>query len=228
MESRLLASVEALRIFGSTARGESDEKSDVDVLVVGPPRSDELENVITKYLSKYPAERLSFSWYSSNKVRALFREGDLFAWHLHKESWSLTSAMDILTHLGEPAPYRDGHTTFGTFRSLLDSSERHIRADDTSPTYEAGLLYAASRNIAMALSWHTPAGLNFSRLAPFPVSEAVDLSFPLSEMEYALLVSCRQRVQRGLPAQIPPQPWLLFACRSLIGWADALRDRVLT
>lgn len=59
-------------VFGSLCRGELDNKSDIDILII----SDE----------KFGSEYNKYSVYSYEKIRELWLDGNPFAWHLYLES----------------------------------------------------------------------------------------------------------------------------------------------
>ncbi|HHE9539890.1 TPA: nucleotidyltransferase domain-containing protein [Haemophilus influenzae] len=56
-------------VFGSLCRGELDNKSDIDILII----SDE----------KFGSEYNKYSVYSYEKIRELWLDGNPFAWHLY-------------------------------------------------------------------------------------------------------------------------------------------------
>ncbi len=72
-------------IFGSAVRGEISRTSDIDVLVI-PMKGERTE---------YPT---SWSVYSPEIIESYFRDGRLFAWHLHLEAKGLVHQPNILQH----------------------------------------------------------------------------------------------------------------------------------
>ncbi len=53
LRERFRDSIEEVILFGSYARGDYDEESDIDVLIVGEVNFDELMDVVTDVLLKY-------------------------------------------------------------------------------------------------------------------------------------------------------------------------------
>ncbi|WP_366078569.1 nucleotidyltransferase domain-containing protein [Thermococcus sp.] len=53
LRERFGGSIEEVILFGSYARGDYDEESDIDVLIVGEVNFDELMDVVTDVLLKY-------------------------------------------------------------------------------------------------------------------------------------------------------------------------------
>ena len=94
-----LQSVEGVCLFGSLARGEQDEWSDIDLLVVG--RDDELRP--TLLLEALPDrlrhERVSLVCYSANELRQLFEAGSSFVDHIRHEGRILSDRDGFLEGL---------------------------------------------------------------------------------------------------------------------------------
>ncbi|MCG8435843.1 MAG: nucleotidyltransferase domain-containing protein, partial [Gammaproteobacteria bacterium] len=73
----------SVRLFGSQARGDSDILSDCDILVVVADRTGKVdENVIHRLCEKELGKTPTISWYGVNRLKKMFRDGHLFAWHL--------------------------------------------------------------------------------------------------------------------------------------------------
>ena len=75
-----------VRIFGSRTRGDHDEYSDLDIIVVSEGLNMLKREEIKNYLEKRFHCDVSISWYSKIKLNKYFTEGHLFAWHLYLES----------------------------------------------------------------------------------------------------------------------------------------------
>jgi hypothetical protein len=184
------------RFFGSFVRGDDDSDSDIDLLVVCDEWSDTLEIDLIALFPPNRRQRLSPAWYGPAKLTSMFADGDLFAWHLFKESRSTGLHGDFLAALFPPAPYTGALETVRIFETLLREVAEEVRSSELLVTYEAGLLYSAARNIAMAASWHSKGGLNFSRNSPYSLSGA-SLSPFVPQALYDKLVSARISGQRG-------------------------------
>jgi Nucleotidyltransferase domain len=75
-------------VFGSIGRGDQDNLSDLDVLAVVKNGSGKIaESKIASYVpAQFGPLKLSISWYGGDRLRQMFRNGELFAWHLYRET----------------------------------------------------------------------------------------------------------------------------------------------
>src|SRR3546814_20282552 len=88
--SPLPSNVVSIRLFGSMARGDYDDLSDVDVLVVKEDRSGKVpEEAVRAHLSPTICHPPPISWYGRKRLSTMFADGRLFAWHLFHQSKSL-------------------------------------------------------------------------------------------------------------------------------------------
>ena len=198
-------------IFGSVVRGEVSSTSDTDILVipVGPVG-----------LKTYPP---SWSVYQRETIKDYFREGRLFAWHLHLESRCVYSAgpMNWLQILGDPAPYGAAREDVLTLTELLDESLAELQHGTNSAIYELGICYTAVRDIAMAASWQKIGAPSFSRYAPYKLPTPV----PLDRESYERAMLARHFSTRG--GHQPPAVGATqsaFLAAPLIDWARTLGD----
>ena len=198
-------------IFGSVVRGEVSGTSDIDVLVI--PTSEPVSFA-------YPP---SWSVYQQETIAAYFREGRLFAWHLHLESRCVYSAgpSNWLQSLGRPAPYLTAREDVSNLSSLLSDSLAQLRKGTDSAIYELGICYTALRDIAMAASWQALGAPSFSRYAPYRLPKPIPLD--LAVYESAMLA--RHFSTRGgpRPGSIESTAAAVLDAQ-LIGWAHTLRD----
>lgn len=88
--------VEGVCLFGSLARGEQDDWSDIDLLVVG--RDDDVRpTLLLRALpDRLRGERLSLVCYSSDELRQLFEAGSSFVDHLRHEGKILSDQRGVL------------------------------------------------------------------------------------------------------------------------------------
>jgi len=108
-----------LYAFGSVCRGEIARDSDIDLLALVSGHDDRLD----------PAK---YSIYSYRKMKAMWRNGNPFAWHLSRESRLLFAQdeRDFLGSLGQPAPYSNCHQDcrkfYGVYLEALSSLDRDM------------------------------------------------------------------------------------------------------
>ena len=74
-------------LFGSVARGDQDPMSDTDVLLVYDKVLDSRSQADARaQVSSAMSMQCTFAEYSYGHLERMFKEGHLFAWHLHLEA----------------------------------------------------------------------------------------------------------------------------------------------
>lgn len=227
--SLLLSSVSGIFLFGSTARGDPDDSSDVDVLVVyESPLPPGLRAELQQAIFALFGERVAVAEYSVARVQEMFDDGHLFAWHLFKEATPIvvpgwTTNTNFV--FNRPQLYRDGQKDAERFVGLMKSISLELHVDPGSLIYEAGLIYLSLRNIAMSLSFEELGTPDFSRFSPYNLSTRLRLPFPTSRPNYAKLIAARHASQRGHAAPTISKCELLDIAASSIEWSQHLLRR---
>lgn len=184
-------------IFGSVGRGHHDSLSDLDVLAVVKNGAGKVAEATIA--SHVPAElrslKLSISWYGADRLREMFRNGELFAWHLHRETIPLFDPTRFLGKLGQPSDYRESIADVISFHKVLAGIPFQIALNEYNAVYEAGLIYVCLRNISMAASWSLCEFPDFSRYSPFKLAGISPC--PISVEEFERTMACRMAGQRG-------------------------------
>lgn len=211
----------AAYIFGSYVRGDYDASSDLDVLAIGSPPDN---RSVVPLLGHLPTDKLAVSWYGPSRLRRMFADGDLFAWHLHLESMSLIENGFRLADLGRPSPYSQAIADIKSFRGILSDIPEQLDLCPANAAYELGVMYVCIRNIAMSASWYLHDGPDFSRHSPFNL-EGVARS--IDRPSYELAIRCRMAGQRGASLSIAPtaDQARLF-CEHAILWAVSVEELV--
>jgi len=205
----------ALYEFGSHARGDADALSDRDVLAVvaGSDKAD-----ISSSLLHDRTEELAVSWYGADRLRKMFRDGDLFAWHLFLESRPVLETGFRLSDLGRPEAYSQAIPDIRSFREILSDIPAQLSDSPQNAAYELGVLYVCVRNIGMSASWHLCSRPNFTRDAPFRLPS--DAVLRIDRGSYELAMRCRMASQRGEPIPRPIQASdVRIACREGMSWS---------
>lgn len=210
-------------LFGSSARGDADSSSDIDVLVVYEHEPSMLERQQTKgAVLDQLGKECSFGEYTSERLTAMFADGHLFAWHLHQEARALSvvGIGDIEFSFPRPSPYRSARRDARNFLELLASCARAVEGQTVSLVYEAGLGYVAIRNIGMSLSALALPRPEFDRYVSFKVARTLGTHPPCDLGYYDLLVSARHSSQRGLDAPSLDASELLSTLKRAVDWAE--------
>lgn len=218
-----LDNVLCIRAFGSRTRGDHDDISDRDILIVlreaeRQQDPDSIERAVGAHLG----ERIDAAIYSEHHLRTLFREGHLFAWHLWRESEALGGAAPrLIEEIGPPAPNADAAHEIDDLRLLMACF--FPKSASETVVYDAGILYVVIRNVATSATWFLgPENLDFSRRSPWALHALGGPPPPLAEGEYRQLVRARKATTAGLePPEITPadlDSWRLATS----AWLDAV------
>lgn len=199
-------------IFGSAVRGEVSPTSDIDVLVIPMHGSQ----------GEYPA---SWSVYSPEVIKSYFREGRLFAWHLHLEAHCIfpLKGASYLERLGSPAPYTSAQSDISDLQCMLAESLMEIRSGTNSLIYEVGIVYTAIRDIAMAASWLLLDKPSFSKTVPYILPAVC----PLPVDVYFGAMLARHQATRGTEYPFDPDAVAAQLLASpILEWVDNLRRAI--
>jgi Nucleotidyltransferase domain len=225
MKTVIPDNVVGIRVFGSVARGDHDELSDADVLVIVKDRSGKVpERVVRDYVRPWVGEAPTISWYGRERLQNMFSSGHLFAWHLSDESYAVWGPADIQELFGRPAPYRDALLDVSSFHAIMAGIPAALRNCPGNAVYEMGLLYVCIRNIAMSASWHLCDKPDFTRYSPFNLESR---EFCASRAGYELAMACRMSSQRGL-RMFDLVEWerVLVLQEGLILWSQGIQGDV--
>ncbi len=211
-----------ISLFGSRSREDDDEDSDLDVLVIvangtGKTSPELVRASVKEQFGKDP----SLSWYGLRKIDALFRSGDLFAWHLHLEARTLAGT-DLHAVLGVPEDYTTALSDINELRKIARRVERSIIACNANAVFEMGILYVCARNIAMAASWRLAARPSFGRYSPY----SLPIPFPIADDIYDVMMKCRMASQRGTALPTVFAAEVLEVLRAILIWSEAVFSEV--
>jgi len=197
-----------LYAFGSICRGEIDRGSDVDLLacVSGPAPQIDPEK---------------YSIYRYQRLRALWNEGNPFAWHLHLESRLLFSSdrSDFLASLGTPERYCSLASDSAKFKLLFGQSYHSLTASLNSATFHLSCMFLAIRNFATCHSLSSGNPI-FSRESPLMVKPSLDID----PRAFSILVRARVLSTRGYGENIVHDEVAVAkeAVAIVPGWMEAL------
>ena len=199
-------------VFGSICRGESTPTSDADVLVV----PFEAES------SQFPQH---WSVYSPELLSEYFKNGRLFAWHLHLEAKCVFSprSVSFLTSLGPPAPYSTISDDIDDLEALLNDARNELAAGTENVIYELGIVYTAIRDLAMSASWSLLESPCFAADAPY----RLPVNPPLPRATYHQSMLARHASTRGTQLSFDPANAASVVTKSpLESWVASLREAI--
>jgi len=210
-------------IFGSVGRGQQDAMSDLDILAVVENGGGRVADgaVVATVTAEFKCLKPSIAWYGGNRLRKMFEDGELFAWHLFNETIPIFDPKGFLEKLGRPSEYREYIPDMLSFRKVITGIPLQLALNESNAVYEAGLFYVCLRNIAMSASWVLCSAPDFSRYSPFNLSGF--RVCPISISDYERTMACRLAGQRG---QLPPtgidRTFVLSAFNSVYPWIQDL------
>ncbi len=199
----MTAKLVAAYIYGSVARQEQDVLSDLDVLAVvktGGGKVDE-RSVGELVPAKLRDLKLSISWYGEDRLREMFENGELFAWHLADETIPIFDPSNFIARLGRPSPYHGAAADVASFQLVFSGIREQIAVSPHNAAYEAGLIYVCLRNAAMAASSQLGNEPDFSRYSAFNLAGVEPC--PISRGQFETAMICRMASQRGVSP--PPE-----------------------
>jgi predicted nucleotidyltransferase len=94
-----IPAVEGICLFGSIARGNPGQWSDIDLLVVGSDPELSPTRLIKSLPENLKGERLSLLYYSPEELEELFESGASFIDHLRREGMALYDAHGVFRHI---------------------------------------------------------------------------------------------------------------------------------
>ncbi len=225
----------SVRLFGSAARGESDELSDLDILIISdrPYSKEERESSLALLLPviqvRFPDAQLngkiSPSWYGKNRFAQMHAEGHLFAWHIFRESKKLLSdEKDFVDLLDVPGKYVNLAKDIERFHRIMLEGRRELESCPRNAPYEAGMLYLCCRNIAMCASWCSSAGLKFGRYSPYEIEDLA--SFGFAKEVYSRFLRARiDPARKGRSGPVFADE-VFDAIQHALGWYDEIVEKI--
>ena len=187
--------IDEIWMFGSAARQESNDTSDVDLLVV----SDEvvLPDHVNIELKERYGDHVDLAHYSYFGLGKLAKQGALFAWHLRDEAVPLHRRMDRLEGiLANVSPYVSHKRDLEVLLSAFDEAVASLHVAE-SVKFDLGIVGTVIRNTGIIM--HDLLGSrDYSPAAPVRLLDVPGAPrLPIQPREYELLNDCRRASERG-------------------------------
>lgn len=170
--------------FGSICRGEIDEFSDVDTLLITD------EKIAT-------AENSNISVYTPQRISQLWEAGDPFAWHLYYEARLIYSSQSapFLRSLQKPQKYKTGPYDVDAYEVTYNDAMFSLKSSNLSPVFDAGAVFVGMRNAAISYSLIALSTPVFSRDAAILIDE---MSIAIPKDTFTTMKISRLAAVRGI------------------------------
>lgn len=148
-------SVLYIYLFGSVARREQDEFSDIDILIIINDCSEEefirRKDAFAKIMSIPPSW---LSVYRIGKIRQMYLCGSYFLWHIKEEGIELYSRDDTFKELLVKLPmYSNAAQDINDYNDILCDIENELDNELLDINYELSVLASLVRNTCIAISF---------------------------------------------------------------------------
>lgn len=147
--------IREIYLFGSVARGDQDEKSDVDILIVIDDCS-EVEYI--EWKDKFAdCLEVPISWisvYRISKIMRMYNIGSYFLWHIKKEGKVIYSRENELSALLLTLPkYRNVKNDLNEYSQILIDIQQELSDKYICIEYELAVLASLVRNTCITISY---------------------------------------------------------------------------
>lgn len=187
-------------LFGSEARGDSDEYSDVDIfLLVEDIAQNEINEVVDKIKSKLHYRNIGISLYTRTIYNQLLSEGSMFLWHLKLEG-KVIYLKENLNLFKDLQPFTKFNENLTTYENLYKQTTKSLRMNGVN-YFDLSQLFFISRNIYL-LSCFKLGHPTFGRFSVFSkFVECIGFS-PLDWDNYKYLSKWRLNYTRGVGYEV--------------------------
>lgn len=186
-------------IFGSTARGESDIYSDIDVCVIVDCDldQDELEKVKRDTSLKYGVEQEEVVVYSSIQIDNMVNYRSLFLWHLRLEGKILFDNGYFKNISNKLLKYDKHLIELNYHAELLGDIISSLNKFNIVSELDLSQLFTICRNSCMILA-HYNNEFAFGRNSAFEVASRIYIDLPISKELYQYLMNWKLMYERGI------------------------------
>jgi hypothetical protein len=201
----------AIWLYGSRARGDADDASDVDLLLLGGVPECDVVALRREY-----GRNLSLSEYTWEEIDAMVNYGSVFLHHVGREGRPLVEhgrkAEEFMVSIKHLPPYRFASRDLSAFRSSVDDVRGSMCADG-SASYELMVLATTIRHAAI-LGCYVEGDITFGRSEPLAKLAG---TWGLDQRWVERFAELYGFVLHGQRSE--PVPWDPDACDTHV-WAD--------
>jgi len=187
-------------LFGSKARKDEDDFSDVDIfLLVDDVPQVRITEIINLIKTKLPFNNIGISLYTISTYRQLLLEGSMFLWHLKLEGRILYTKSDLNLYNGLE-PFTNFKKNYLIYENLFISAKSSLQKNGLNE-YDLSQLFFICRNICL-LTCFKLSNPTFGRISVFDNLVGRIGSTPLSRDNYIYLSKWRLNYTRAVGFQL--------------------------
>ncbi|TKI82196.1 nucleotidyltransferase domain-containing protein [Bacillus mycoides] len=135
-------------LFGSTAREDGDEYSDVDIfLLVEDVTQSRIEEIIDMIKSKLGYKSIGISLYRRSIYNQLLLEGSMFLWHLKLEG-KIIYARESLILFKDLKPFTNYNKNLSTYEGLYTQTKKSLKLNGIN-AFDLSQLFFICRNVSL-------------------------------------------------------------------------------
>jgi predicted nucleotidyltransferase len=214
--------VTAAVLFGSHARGDADEGSDIDICLFTKSLPLDALILVKEQANEFYADpRVAISAYTEPTAESMAREGSLFLWHLRLEGVVLVDKEGFLKRLlASLATYRGYRSELQLYRELLVGVQASFEDRKVLEAVDLHILQMIVRNVSVLFTYAAgqPA---FGRKSAFRRARELHPNIPIDWETYNVL--CRWHFCYAREEPVPgPLPRALEATNLLRGTDEML------
>ncbi|WP_416150822.1 nucleotidyltransferase domain-containing protein [Salipaludibacillus sp. HK11] len=189
--------LEAVILFGSKARNDADNNSDVDIFILIDDNYSEVNknNLIKKVSRIIDDKKTNVSLYSKEVFNKMLDDGSMFLWHLKLEGKYIFNRynMDIFKGLNDFQNYRKN---LNLYKDLFAEAKESITTNMVN-SYDLSMLFFLCRNLSL-LTCFKIGRPNFGKYSAY--NELIYyLGFePIRWENYIILSKWRMNFTRGI------------------------------
>lgn len=196
-------------LFGSKARKEADDFSDVDIFIlVDDVSQDRIVEIINITKSNLPFSNIGISLYTISTYNKLINEGSMFLWHLKLEGKIIYKKSTLNLYNGL-VTFTNFKRNYVIYENLLEKTEISLRENGINE-YDLSQLFFICRNLCL-LTCFKASTPTFGRISVYDKLTDIIGFKPLSREHYIYLSKWRLNYTRavGFRLEFPSEAKIL-------------------